>query len=239
MTQGPTDTAPPRIRLGPGGGGLTGENARDVRSTTSRLFAYLQPYRWPLGIVALFVIVSTLADLAGPILIGAAIDDYIIPGVQKGLARLVSFMVGVYLVGGLTSIIQGLLMVGIGQRVIADVRAELFAHIQTLSMAYHDRHKAGDLMSRVSNDSEAINQVLSNGLITFVSNILLLGGTMVSMFLLNWRLASGALIILPIMLYITSKVTQYDVKLSGADESAAVGFLVVRTALRPATPAGG
>jgi ATP-binding cassette subfamily B protein len=173
-----------------------------------RLFQYLKPYRWQIALVALFVLLSTLAGLAGPILIGIAIDDCVLPGDVRGLGRTTLFMLGVYLVAGLTSTVQGLLMVGIGQRVIADVRAELFAHIQTLSMAYHDRHKVGDLMSRVSNDSEAINRVLSNGLIAFASNLLLLGGTMVSMFLLNWRLATGALTILPILLFITGKVTQ-------------------------------
>jgi len=208
VTQERTGTPPARLRLGPGGGRPTGESARDKRSTTLRLFQYLKPYRWQIALVALFVLLSTLAGLAGPILIGIAIDDHVIPGDVRGLGRTMLFMLGVYLVAGLTSTVQGLLMVGIGQRVIADVRAELFAHIQTLSMAYHDRHKVGDLMSRVSNDSEAINRVLSNGLIAFASNILLLGGTMVSMFLLNWRLATGALTILPIMLFITGKVTQ-------------------------------
>ena len=74
------------------------------------------------------------------------------------------------------------------------MRVELFAHLQTLSMAYHDQHQVGDLMSRVTNDTEAINQVLSNGLIQFITNILLLGGIMVAMFLLNWQLAIGTLI---------------------------------------------
>jgi ATP-binding cassette subfamily B protein len=170
---------------------------------------YLQPYRRQIALVAVFVIVSTLANLAGPILIGLAIDDYVIPGNTAGLMRTILIMLFVYLAGGVTSTIQGILMVGIGQRVIADVRGGLFSHIQDLSMAYHDHHKVGDLMSRVANDSEAINQVLSNGLITFTSNILLLAGTMISMFLLNWPLAVGALIILPVMLLVTGRINQY------------------------------
>ncbi len=75
-------------------------------------------------------------------------------------------------------------------------------------MAYHDRHRVGDLMSRVSNDTEAINRVLSNGLVQFLTNVLMLGGIMVSMFLLNWQLAGGTLILLPIMLFITGQVTR-------------------------------
>jgi len=160
-----------------------------------------------MGVTAL-VIVSTFGGLAGPVLIGVAIDDYIIPGDVTGLTRTGLLLLGIYLVGGLATIIQGVMMVGVGQQLMADIRAELFAHIQTLSMAYHDHHKVGDLMSRVSNDTEAINRVLSNGLIQFTTNILLLGGIMVSMFVLNWPLATGTLIILPLMLFITSQITR-------------------------------
>lgn len=200
---------PPRVRLGHGGGGRpTGERARDPRSTASRLSGYLKPYRWQLGGVALLVVVSTLAGLAGPALLSVAIDNHVIPGDISGLKRVALLMLGVYLVGGAASIIHGVLMVGIGQRLMADMRAELFAHIQTLSMAYHDRHKAGDTMSRVTNDTEAINRVLSNGLVQFTTSILSLGGIMVAMIVLSWRLATATLIILPLMLYITGQITQ-------------------------------
>jgi ATP-binding cassette subfamily B protein len=174
----------------------------------SRLSGYLKPYRWQLGGVALLVVVSTLAGLAGPALLSVAIDNHVIPGDISGLKRVALLMLGVYLVGGVASIIHGVLMVGIGQRLMADMRAELFAHIQTLSMAYHDRHRAGDTMSRVTNDTEAINRVLSNGLVQFTTSILSLGGIMVAMIVLSWRLATATLIILPLMLYITGQITQ-------------------------------
>jgi ATP-binding cassette subfamily B multidrug efflux pump len=203
-----TDKQEFRIRLGTGGAPLTGESARNVHSAVARLFGYLKPYHAQLAAVTVLVIVGTFTGLTGPILVGRAIDDYVIPGDWQGLAQTALIMVGVYLVDGAAAIAQGVMMVGIGQRLMADVRGTLFAHIQTLSMAYHDRHKTGDLMSRVSNDTEAINAVLSNGLIQFTTNILLLGGMMVSMFFLNWQLAAGALIILPLMLFITVKVTQ-------------------------------
>ena len=103
-------------------------------------------------------------------------------------------------------------MVGVGQHFVAELRRLLFSHIQTLSMAYHDHHPVGDLMSRVSNDTDAINQAISDGLIEFTSNILLLGGIMIAMFLLNWQLALGTATLLPIMLAITAWVTQYSRK---------------------------
>lgn len=198
-----------RVRLGAGGPGtLTGEAAQNAQGTIRRLLEYARGYGRQLTIVTLLVIISTVAGLVGPILLGQAIDQYIAAQNQTGLRQIVLWMIGIYIAGGAAAIIHSLLMVGIGQRLVADIRAELFAHLQTLPMAYHDQHKVGDLMSRVTNDTEAINRVLSNGLIQFITNILLLGGIMVSMFLLNWQLAIGTLILLPLMLFITTVITR-------------------------------
>jgi ATP-binding cassette subfamily B protein len=187
---------------------LTGESARNTGGTVRRLLNYAGPYTRQLLLVAVLVLVSTAASLSGPILFGMAIDQFISEGDLVGLARLALVMLVIFILGGLASVLQGVLMVGVGQQLIADVRGELFSHLQRLSMDYHDQHRVGDLMSRVTNDSEAINNVLSNGLITFITNILTLAGIMVSMFFLNWQLAIGTLILLPIMLYITSLVTR-------------------------------
>jgi ATP-binding cassette subfamily B multidrug efflux pump len=199
----------PRVRIGPGGGrGHTGETARDTRATINRLILYARPYRARLVGVALLVIVGTAASLAGPILLGVAIDQFIAVGDLYGLARMALIMLGLFVLGGLASIAYGVMMVSVGQGLIADLRYELFGHLQGLSMAYHDRHKVGDLMSRVTNDSEAINQVLSNGLITFITNILTLAGIMVLMFVLNGPLAIGTLILLPLTVFITGLVAR-------------------------------
>ncbi len=162
--------------------------------------------------VAALSLVGTLCNLAGPILIGRAIDEFIGTGNLDGLWGLVIVMTLVYLGGGVSGVIQGQIMVGVGQHFVAELRSRLFNHIQTLSMDYHDHHPVGDLMSRVSNDTDAINQAISNGLIDFTTNILLLGGIMIAMFALNWQLALGTATLLPIMLAITAWVTQYSRK---------------------------
>ena len=201
------------VRLGHGGGmNLTGEGAGNASETIRRLFGYLKPYWQRLSIVAALSVVSTLCALAGPILIGRAIDSFIGTGDLDGLLRLVIMLALVYLSAGAASVIQGQIMVGVGQHFVAELRRRLFSHIQTLSMAYHDHHQVGDLMSRVSNDTDAINQAISDGLIEFTSNILLLGGIMIAMFLLNWQLALGTATLLPIMLAITVWITQYSRK---------------------------
>ena len=124
MTQQQSNT--PRIRLGYGGSGpLTGESAGNTKSTMRRLFHYALPYKWSLLAVALLVVVSTFAALAGPILLGIAIDQTIIPGDIPGLLRIAILMIVVFTVGWLAAMIHGVIMVGVGQRLIADLRAEL------------------------------------------------------------------------------------------------------------------
>ena len=197
------------MRLGFGGGGMmTGENAANTRQTLLRMAAYLRPYRLQLLVVSLFVTISTVLRLFGPVLLGRAIDQFIAPGDAVGLRILVVQIIFVYLAAGATSMVQGLIMVVLGQRFVSDIRSGLFSHVQEMSMVFHDRNQVGDLMSRITNDSEAINRTLSNGLIEFTSNVLLLGGTFVAMFLLNWQLALAMLVLLPLMLYITTEVTR-------------------------------
>ncbi len=191
-----------------GHGRPTGEKAKDRRGALRRLAVYLKPYHGRLVLVAVLVVVATLFGLIGPALLGRAIDQYVAHHDLEGLLQISLIMLGVYLAQGVFTAMHGIIMIRIGQYFVADIRSSLFRHFQALSMDYHDRHRTGDLMSRISNDSETINQILSNGLIQFTTNILSLGGIMVAMLLLNLPLAVGTLIILPIMLWITSQITE-------------------------------
>ena len=137
---------PPRVRLGYGGGmSLTGEGASNLDQTIRRLLGYLKPYWQRLSIVAVLSLIGTLCSLAGPILIGRAIDKYIDAGNLDGLSGLVMVIAAVFVLSGVAAVLQGQLMVTIGQRFVAELRSRLFRHIQTLSMAYHDHHPVGDL----------------------------------------------------------------------------------------------
>ncbi len=191
-----------------GSGRPSGETAQDRQKTLRRLSEYLRPYRTSLISVTVLVVIATFLGLAGPVLLGRAIDQYVVFDDVDGLIQMVVLMLIVYLAQGVFTMIHGILMIRVGQHFVADIRATLFNHFQILSMDYHDRHRVGDLMSRVSNDSEAINQILSNGLIQFTTNILSLGGIMIAMFLINFPLAVGTVTILPIMLWLTSQVTR-------------------------------
>jgi len=185
---------------------MTIEDAADQRKAIRRLIAYLKPYHWAMAGVTLLVILSTGFSLAGPIMVGKAVDLYIIPGDVPGLLRMGVLLLVVYIASSGTSIAYSLIMVNIAQKLIKDIRADLFNHIQTLSMGFFDQHEAGDLMSRITNDTDAINRVLSNGMVQLISNILQLVGILVAMLVLNWRLALGSLVVLPLMGLVTMSI---------------------------------
>ncbi len=197
-------------RRGPGGGGhggMSAESAKDQKGTLLRLLRYLKPYRPTVAGVSILVILSTVLTLAGPLLIGIAVDRFIIPGDLPGLLRLGVLLLVVYIAASATTMVYGLIMVNISQKLIMNIRSDLFGHVQTLSMAYYDQHVTGDLMSRITNDTEAINRVLSNGLVQLASNLLQLVGILIAMFVLSWQLALGSLIVLPLTMIVTGLIT--------------------------------
>jgi ATP-binding cassette subfamily B multidrug efflux pump len=179
------------------------EDAHNQWETISRLVKYLKPYRVSLAAVSLLVLVGTLLTLVGPLMLGVAVDKYIIPGDIPGLVRLGALLLVAFLASSAASTGYSIVMVNIAQKLIKDIRADLFGHIQTLSMGFFDSHETGDLMSRITNDTDAINRVLSSGLVQLISNILQLSGILVAMFILNWQLALGALVIVPLTLLVT------------------------------------
>ncbi len=199
-----------RPAMGPGSGRHRRriESAKDIKGTLKRLAGYLRSYKWQIILASALVLVSTFGSLAGPALVGRAIDAYILPGDMDGLLRLLILMGVVYAAGTAASIGQTYIMTVMSQQLIKDIRSELFTHMQTLSMRYHDRHDVGDMMSRLTSDTDTINQVLSSGVVQLVTNALSLSGTLVAMVLLSWQLAILTLILLPVMLFITGKVTQ-------------------------------
>ena len=118
-----------RVRIGMSGTSLTGESAQHGRSTIRRLLAYARPYNAQLIVVSFLVIISTISALAGPILLGRAIDENITSVDLAGLARTAVTMLIIYIIGGFAAIGHGMIMVNIAQHVVANLRADLFTHL--------------------------------------------------------------------------------------------------------------
>ena len=176
------------------------EKAHDPRGALRRLVSYLGPHRWALIAIFVLAIVSSLLDLASPALLGIAIDRFISQGDLGGLVRVSLLMLGAFLASSLASVAQGQLMATVSQKAMRELRRSLFQHLQTLSLSFFDRQPHGELMSRFTNDMDAINRVISMQVTQLFSGLISLIGIVVMMFVLNYGLALASMIVLPLML---------------------------------------
>lgn len=218
----------PVIKIGPGRPpgipGMAGAGANDARGTLVRLWLYLRRQRWVLVAAVSMVVISTLLNLLGPYLLGVAIDDYILPGNQDGLARIAVIMIVIFLGLTLTTWTQSVLMVQIAQHTVRELRQDVFARLQTLSLRYFDQRSHGDLMSRLTNDVENVNAVLSENVASFLSSLLTLVGVVVMMLALNVPLALLSLIVLPGMAAMTRYIA-HNTRKGFREQQAALGEL--------------
>ena len=182
------------------------QKARNPRAVLRRLAAYLRPELWPIVWVIALVIVTTGLELLGPYLVGVAIDGFIARGDLHGLLRIVLLMLLTYTLAWLAQFAQGCQVIAITQRVLRTLRRVLFEHLQGLSLRFFDQRPTGELMSRLTNDIDAINRVLSQNIIDLTASLLTLFGIVAIMVLLNLPLALGALAILPLMMWFTLRM---------------------------------
>jgi ATP-binding cassette subfamily B protein len=185
------------------------EKARDPRSALRRLLPYLG--RSPVQLVMAFVsvLIYTALGILGPYLIGVAIDQFITGKDPAGLGRIALWMLAVYAFNNLFQAVAGWLMADISQRGLQLLRRDLFARLQILPVRFFDRNPAGELMSRLTNDIDAINTAVAQNITALAASVLSMGGILVAMFLLDWRLALVSLVVVPITLWFTSFVARY------------------------------
>jgi ATP-binding cassette subfamily B multidrug efflux pump len=188
---------------GPGGGGgppgRTIERAKDVQGTLRRLMHYLQPYRDTLVLAALVAALGTGLAIAAPFLMGRAIDQLF----KNDLAALlgpVLLMLAAYVLSAGSQLLQGILIVRVSQKAMRVLRSDLFNHMQTLSLRFFDARAQGELMSRLTNDMDAINQVLTSQVTQLFTGILTLAGILIIIFILSPWLAIGSMIAFPLMI---------------------------------------
>ncbi|MFZ6030034.1 MAG: ABC transporter ATP-binding protein [Chloroflexota bacterium] len=173
------------------------------RRVVVRLLGYLRPYGKQMALAFLSMLVITILTLTTPYLLKIAIDQHIALGNHQGLA-LVSLLTAAAF-GGLylATAAQQYFLSWVGQRVLANLRTELFGHLQRLSLAYHDTHIVGVTVSRVMNDVATINELLSQGVITLIGDLLILIGIVTIMLTMSPKLALLTFIVLPLMVLAT------------------------------------
>lgn len=190
-----------RPLFGPGshGHGMGIEKAKDVRGTLRRLLFYFRRYRTPLVLVFVLATFGTAMALIGPYLMGLAIDKLVAHEAAAVLLSIVGLMVGTYVISWIAQTGQGVLIATIAQKALRVLRGELFGHLQRLSLKFHDKRASGELMSRLTNDMDAISRVLSQNVTQLFSGLLTLVGILIVMFILSPYLALASMIMLPLM----------------------------------------
>ncbi|MBD5796349.1 multidrug ABC transporter ATP-binding protein [Bacillus pseudomycoides] len=185
---------------------------KDTKGTVMRIWNYMGYQKAALMFVTVLVFVTTLLGLLGSYYMGVIIDEYIIPRDLNGTARMCMLLIGIYGVTVLLTWLQTYLMVNVALKTIQKIRQDIFEKIQTLSLRFFDVRSQGDLMSRVTNDIDSLNQALTQSVVQIISSALTFVGVTIAMFSLDWILAIVTFITVPIMFFVTKKLVAYSGK---------------------------
>jgi ABC-type multidrug transport system fused ATPase/permease subunit len=176
---------------------------RQTRRRLGLLWRLTRPYRLRTALSTVSLLTATATALAPPYLAKYALDDAV-----KGNTHRLGLVVGIFVAAGLANwgmTYAETYMTGwVGERILADLRNRLFAHLQRLSLGFYERNRAGVIISRLTNDVEAIDQLVTDGVTTLVQSSLTLIGTAVILFVLDWRLALVTCTVLPLMTVATA-----------------------------------
>lgn len=188
------------------------EKAKSPRSAFLRLWPYLTQYKKSLILIIVLVVIYSVLGLGGPYLLSLAIDGFIYHKDVAGLIRLSLLMLVVYLLNNGFQVIANWRMSSISQNALKSLRQDLFVHLQKLPLSFFDRNTSGGLMSRLTNDIDAINQAVSQNVTSLVASFLTMIGILVAMFALNFWLSLVTVVMLPIMFWFTQFVARYTRK---------------------------
>ena len=174
---------------------------KDTKKAIKHLLVYLGHYKWMFMLVALLVLISAGANVAGTYLVKPVVNHFIVPGDMEGLLKAVIAMGVMYACGALCTFGYNRIMVKVSQKVIQDIRNDLFAHVQKLPLKYFDAHTHGELMSRFTNDVDTVQEAMNNSFAMIIQSFIMLFGTLIMMMVLNVRLSVIVIVFLVIMFF--------------------------------------
>jgi ATP-binding cassette subfamily B protein len=183
----------------------------------ARLLKYLRPYRWQVAIALISIFLKSFADVLGPYLTKVAIDRYLSPAkglsagfwgwlsphAITGIAQIASIYVGLLVFSFLLEFLQTYFMQWTGQKVMFDLRRQIFRHLQRLHVAFFDKNPVGRLVTRVTTDVDALNEMFTSGVVSIFEDIFVLLGILGVMLCMNWKLALITFGVLPFIVYST------------------------------------
>lgn len=168
---------------------FNGKRPKNLKRTVLKLMGYMGNHKFLLLLVAVLVSVSASAGLAGTYMLKPIVNQYIVPGDVEGLFRAVAFTGMIYLCGVAAAYGYTQTMVVAAQKIIYEIRRDLFNHIQSLPLKYFDTRTHGDIMSRFTNDVDTISDAFNNSFAMIVQSFIQIVGTLTLIFVLNWRLS--------------------------------------------------
>ena len=239
----------PRGPMGPGG--MSTEKAKDFKGTIKKLLAYLSRYKVGIFFVLLFAIGSAIFSIVGPKILGNATTEIFngligkVTGTTSGIdfskiAQILLFLLGLYLVSMLFSLLQSFIMSGISQKVAYQLRKQISEKMNRLPMKYFDRMTHGEILSRVTNDVDTLSQNLSSSLTQVITSITLVIGVLIMMFSISWLMTVVTLVILPVSFFFISFIVKKSQKyfslvqeylghINGQVEEVYSGHVIVKT----------
>src|SRR3981081_2563970 len=182
-----------------------------------RLRTYLRPYRWQVAIALGSIVLKSFADVLGPYLTKVAIDRYLAPNAESGagmwhwlsprplsgIAQISAIYIGLLVFSFLLESLQTYYMQWTGQKVMFDLRSQIFRHLQRMHVAFYDKNPVGRLVTRVTTDVDALNEMFTSGVVSIFEDLFVLAGIIGIMLCMNWKLASITFAVLPLIVYST------------------------------------
>ena len=167
--------------------------------TVRRLFSYMKKYKKEVALVLLLMAMTTAVTMINPLLVKAAVDDYIVRSDVPGLFRLLAIAVGLNLILALCMRIRFLTMGKVSNHVLLEIRQELYTHIQSLGLSFFDKRPTGKILARIIGDVNSLKEVLNNSVVTLVPEVVNILAVLVIMLVLNVKLALAGVAMLPVL----------------------------------------
>lgn len=193
---------------GSGRGRGPAAKAKNQKATIKRIWSYLKKQRLSINFVIILVLITSVLNILGPLMIGVIIDNYILPLDIEGTIRMGMLLAAIFIASSLLTWLQTFVMIRASLKTIQNLRIELFEKMQSLPISFFDQKQQGDLMSRMTNDIDNLNFALSQSVIQIVSSVLSLVGTAIAMVYLNWILAIVTLLVVPLIVWATKQVVK-------------------------------
>jgi ATP-binding cassette subfamily B protein len=170
-----------------------------------RLLGYVRPYRASVALAVVLLLLTSAVSLVGPYLVRVAIDQHIAPGRLDGLGTVVLVYLGALAAAFVFRYANTYVMQRVGQRTMYDLRMELFGHLQRLSVAFYTRQPVGRLITRITNDVDALNEMITQGVVAVFGDLFTLVLIVGIMLYLDWRLALATMVVLPVIIGVTAR----------------------------------